>query len=92
MLLERGVVGLRRGNIGLEQHPSIDRQPPSVESLNLVRHRHVGMQIRVTGPAVPMGERSRNQAPHVNLPDPLRTGPGEQGMRLDERQASLTAA
>ena len=47
VLLERGVVGLRRGHIGFEQHPSVDRQPASVEGLHLVRHRDVGVQIRV---------------------------------------------
>jgi hypothetical protein len=27
--------------------------------------------------------------PHINLPDPLSPGPGEQGMLLDERQRVL---
>ena len=27
--------------------------------------------------------------PHINLPDPLSPGPGEQGMLLDERQSVL---
>ena len=89
VLLERGVVGLRRGNVGFEQHPPVDRQPASVEGLDLVRHRDVGVQIRVAGPAVPVGERGRNQASDVDLPDALRPGPGEQGMLLDERQRVL---
>ena len=41
------VVGFRRGNIGLEQHPTVDGQPPSVEGLHLVRDRDVGVQVRV---------------------------------------------
>ena len=89
VLLERGVVGLRRGNVGLEQHPAVDRQPASVEGLHLVRHRDVGVQIRVAGPAVAVGERGRDQASDVDLPDALRPGPGEQGMLLDERQRVL---
>ena len=89
VLLERGVVGLRRGNVGLEQHPAVDGQPASVEGLHLVRHRDVGVQIRVAGPAVAVGERGRDQASDVDLPDPLRPGPGEQGMLLDERQRVL---
>jgi hypothetical protein len=89
VLLQRGVVGLRRGNVGLEQHPAVDRQPPFVEGLHLVRHRHVGVQVRVPGPAVPVGERGADQASDVNLPDPLRPGAGEQGMLLDERQSVL---
>ena len=89
VLLERGVVGLRRGNIGFEQHPAVDGQPASVEGLHLVRHRNVGVQVRVAGPAVPVGERGRDQASDVDLPDALRPGPGEQGMLLDERQRVL---
>jgi hypothetical protein len=89
VLLERGVVGLRRGNIGLEQHPPVDRQPPSIEGLHLVRHRHVGVQIRVPGPAVAMAEGGGNEASDVDLPDALWPGPGEQGMLLDERQSLL---
>ena len=89
VLLQRGVVGLRRGNVGLEQHPAVDGQPASVEGLDLVRDRDVGVQIRVAGPAVPVGERGRDQASDVDLPDALRPGPGEQGMLLDERQSVL---
>jgi hypothetical protein len=44
------------------------------------------MEIRVARAAVPMGERGRNQTPDVDLPDPLRPGPGEQSMLLNERQ------
>ena len=93
VLFERGVVGLRRGNVGFEQHPPVDRQPASVEGLHLVRHRDVGVQIRVAGPAVAVGERGRDEAADIDLPDALWPGPGEQGMLLDERSsASLTAA
>jgi hypothetical protein len=78
MLLQGGVVGLRCGNLCLEQHPAVDRQPPPVEDLDFVRHRDMGVQVRVAGPAVAVGERGRDQATHVDLPDPLRPGPGEQ--------------
>jgi hypothetical protein len=86
MLLQGGVVGLRRGNLCLEQHPAVDRQPPPIQGLHLVRHRDMGVQIRVAGPAVAVAERSPHQATHVHLPDPLRSGPGEQGLLLDEAQ------
>jgi hypothetical protein len=86
MLFEGGVVGFRRGNIGLEQHPPVDRQPPSIESLHLVGHRDMGMEIRVAGPAVPMGEGGCDQAPYIDLTGPLRAGPGEQGVLLNKRQ------
>ena len=46
----------------------------------------MGVQVRVAGPAVAVGERGRDQATHVDLPDPLGPGPGEQGLLLDEAQ------
>ena len=71
MVLQGGVVGLRRGHGRFEQHPSVDGQPASVEGLHLVRDRDVGVQIRVTGSAVAVGERGRHQAGHIDLPDPV---------------------
>ena len=65
MLLECGVVSLRRGNICLEEHASVDGQPAPVEGLHLVGDRNVGVQVRVAGPAVAVGERGRNQASDV---------------------------
>jgi hypothetical protein len=35
------------------------------------------VQIRVTGPGVAVGERGRDQAAYVNLPDPVPALPGE---------------
>jgi hypothetical protein len=32
---------------------------------------------------------SANQATHVDLPDPLGPGPGEQGLLLNERQGAV---
>ena len=49
----------------------------------------MGVQIRIPGPAVPVGERGADQAADVDLPNPLRTDPSEQGMILDERQSVL---
>jgi hypothetical protein len=89
VLLQRGVVGLRRGHVGLKQHPAVDRQPPSVEGLHFVGYCDVGVQVRVAGPAVAVGERGRDQAADVDLPDPVRPGSGEQGMLLNERQSVL---
>jgi hypothetical protein len=86
VLLQGGVVGLRGGNLCLEQHPAVDRQPAPIEGLHLVRHRDMGVQVRVAGTAVAVAERGRNQARHVDLPDPLGPGPGEQGLLLDEAQ------
>ena len=60
VLLQGGVVGLRCGNLCLEQHPAVDRQPAPIEGLYLVRHRDMGVQIRVAGTAVAVGERGRD--------------------------------
>ena len=76
VLFQGGVVGLRRRHGGLEQHPAVDGQPPPVEGLHLVRHRDMGVQIRVTGPAVAVGERGRDQAADVDLPDPVAARSG----------------
>ncbi len=46
----------------------------------------MGVQIRIPGTAVPVGERHPDQALHIDLPDPVRPGPGEQGPVLDEPQ------
>jgi hypothetical protein len=47
----------------------------------------VRVQIRVSGPAVAVGERGGDQALDINLPDALRPSPGEQGMLLNEHQS-----
>jgi hypothetical protein len=36
-----------------------------------------------------VGERGGDEALHVDLPDPLRPGAGEEGMFLNERQSVL---
>jgi hypothetical protein len=92
MLLERGVVGLRRGNLCLEQHPAVDRQPTPIEGLDLVRHCDVGVQIRVAGTAVAVGERGCDQATHVDLPDPLGPVRVNNACCSMNFSASLTAA
>ena len=76
VLFEGGVVGLRCRHLRLEQDPAVDGQPASVEGLDLVRDRDVGVQVRVAGPAVAVGERGRDQPADVDLPDPLRRRSG----------------
>jgi hypothetical protein len=88
-LFEGGVIGFRGGDVGFEQHSAVDGQPAPVDGLHLVGHCDVGVQVGVAGPAVPVGERSRDQAPHINLSDAVWPGAGEQGMLLDEPQRVL---
>jgi hypothetical protein len=68
--------------------PSIDSQRPS-RVWTLFGHRHVGVQIRVAGPAIAVCECGCDQAGDVDLPNALRPAPGEQGMFLNERQSVL---
>ena len=60
VLLQGRVIGLRRGHLGLEQHPAVDRQPAPIEGLHLVRDCDMGVQIGVAGTAVTVGERGRD--------------------------------
>ena len=89
MMFQGGVVGLRRRHRRLEQHPSVDGQPPSVEGLHLVRNGDVSMQIRIPGSGVAVGERGRDQAAYVDLPNPVPALPGEQSVAFDEAQRIL---
>ncbi len=49
VLLQGGVVGLRGGDVGLEQDPPVDREPLPGQGLHLVRDRDVGVQVGVPG-------------------------------------------
>ena len=86
VVFEGGVVGLRRRHLRLEQHPAVDRQPLPGQGLHLVRHRHMGVQVRVAGAAVPVRERRRDQTADVDLPHPTLALSGEQGVLLEEPQ------
>jgi hypothetical protein len=92
VLLEGGVVGFRGGDVGFEQHPAVDGQPASVEGLDLVRDRDVGMEVWVAGPAVPVGERGGDQASDVDLADALRSGRVSRACFSMNAKASLTAS
>ena len=82
--LEHRVVGLRRGDRCGEQQAPVDGQPaPAVAGLHLVGDRNVGVQVWVAGPGVAVGERGRDQSPNLDLADPARALPGEQGGALE---------
>jgi hypothetical protein len=89
VVLQDGVVGLRRRHRRLEQDPAVNGQPASVEGLHLVRDRDVGVQIRVTGSGVAVGERGRHEAGHIDLPDPVSALSGEQCVAFDEVECIL---
>jgi hypothetical protein len=68
------------------QDATVDRQPPAAQGLHFVPDRDMGVQVRVAGPAVPVGERGGDQAGDVDLAYPARTLPGEQRPILHELQ------
>lgn len=80
------VVDLGGGDDGLEQEASVDGEPASVEGLDLVRDRDVGVQVGVAGAAVAMGEPGGDQPGHIDLTDAIVAGPRVEGMGLDEPQ------
>ena len=74
--LQHGVVVLGRGHLRREQHPPVQGEPAPVEGLHLVRHRDMGVQVRVPGAGVAVGEPRRHQAASPALAGPRRGPPG----------------
>jgi len=73
--LQAGVVPLRGGHGGLEQHPPVQGQPPTrgaigIADPDLVGDRDVGVQVRVTGAGVSVVERRGQDAGGVQLLHP----------------------
>ena len=63
------------------------RRPTRFPGAGWVGDRDMGVQIGVAGTAVPMGERGRHQALHLNLPDASGPGPRVEGVLFDEPQS-----
>jgi len=73
--LQAGVVPLRGGHRGLEQHPPVQGQPPTrgaigIADPDLVGERDVGVQVRVAGVGVAVVERRGQDAGGVQLLHP----------------------
>ena len=85
VVLAGGVVGLRRRHLGLEQHPTVDRQPLSFKVCALLA---TATWVCRSGrrPGCPMRERRRHQSPDVDLPHPTLALTAEQGVLLEEPQ------
>ena len=86
MVLQRGVVRFRRCDLRGVQDATVDRQPPTAQGLHFVRDRDMGVQVRVAGAGVAVGERGGDQPGDVDLAYPARTLPGEQRPILHEPQ------
>ena len=71
--------------------PSMDSQRPS-RVCTLFAMATWCVQIRVTGSGVAVGERGRDQAGHIDLPDPVPSLPGEQCVAFEpESRPPLSA-
>ena len=86
LMLQRGVIGLRHRNLRSVQDATVDRQPPATQGLHLVRHCDMGVQVRIAGAGVAVGERAGDQPGDVHLTYPARTLPGIQRVILQKSE------
>ena len=92
VMLERSVVGFRRRDLRGVQDATVDRQPPAAQGLHLVRDRDMGVQVRVAGAGVAVGERGGDQPGDVDLAYPARTPRVNSARSSTNRNAAATAA
>ena len=85
----QGVVHLREGDVGLVEDPSVDGEPASGLVLDLVADRDVGVQVRVGGACVAVGEHARDQALGLDLLEAAAAAAREQHLLLQPRQRGL---
>ena len=78
--LQQGVVHLGEGDVGLVEDPAVDGEPAPVEVLDLVADRDVGVQVRVGGAGVAVGEHARDQALGLDLLDAAAAAAREQNL------------
>ncbi|OIQ85148.1 hypothetical protein GALL_330100 [mine drainage metagenome] len=86
---EHVVVDLRDRYHRVVQGSGVHRQPPTVRALDLVRDHHMGVQVRIPGPGVPVVKRRGQHPTRRALLTPTRASPSEQGRPLDEPQRVL---
>ena len=87
LVLDPGVVPLRDRHRRREQLPAVQRPPGPVDALDLVRHRDMGVEIRVAGPGVPVMKHRRGHPGDIDLRLPPVPRPGERRMGLQPVQA-----
>jgi len=83
---EQHVVQLRHGHHGTVDGRAVQRPPPAVRTLDLVREHDVGVQVRVRGAGVPVLERGGDHPLRADLAAPRRPDPGPHHLGLDELQ------
>ena len=75
------------GGLGVQvQPPPIEGPPHAVGALGHVGHEHVGVEVRVPGPAGAVPERGGDQAVDLDLVDPVLPGPGPGCARVRRRR------
>ena len=80
---EDPVVQLRQADRRLEQRPRVEGAPPAVvDGLDPVQDDDVGVQLRVTGPRVPMLEHRRHDPTDVLRDHPAGPHPGGEDLPL----------
>ena len=84
---EGGVVDLGGGNVVAVQRGPVEREPlrrPVRQGRgNLVRDRDVGVQVRISGARIAMGERCGDQSVRVDLRDTAVAETGEAGVLFE---------
>ena len=81
---EVGVVVLTdRDHRPIQRGPVQGEPGPVGAVLDLVRDRHVGVQVRVAVAGIAMGERGRDDPGHLGLPDPLGAAAGVRHLGLE---------
>ena len=88
-LLEGGVVVLAAGDVEAVEHPGIQRAPIAAVGLDLVRYGDVGVQVGVTGPALPVGEHRHHQTPDLDLGGAAGADPGVAGLGFQPGQGAV---
>ncbi len=75
--LEPGVVALGRGDRRLVKNAAVQGKPSSVRRTDLVRDRHMRVQVRVAGARVAVHEGDCEQPADVDLPGSVTAQAGE---------------
>ncbi len=77
MVFQAGVVDLRHGDHRLVDRGAIEGAPFAVERADPVGDHHVGVQVRIPGTAVAMGETGGDDALDIDLAHTVAAEPGE---------------
>ena len=78
------------GGGGVQEQPaSVEGPPLPVGALGHVGHEHVGVEVRVTGPAGPVPERRDHETVDLDLVHPVLPGTGPSRLALDVRERGV---